>query len=119
AYLTRFRADAIVRDAELLREALGVQRWSLLGQSFGGFCSLHYLSTAAGSLTEVYVTGGLPPVGRPPEDVYAATHARMRTLVERHYATFPDDRARDRKSTRLNSSHVKISYAVFCLKNKT
>src|SRR5207302_10276910 len=26
--------------------------------------------------------------------------------------------ARDRKSTRLNSSHVKISYAVFCLKNK-
>src|SRR5690606_42075164 len=26
---------------------------------------------------------------------------------------------RDRKSTRLNSSHVKISYAVFCLKKKT
>src|SRR5207253_8085010 len=26
--------------------------------------------------------------------------------------------ARDRKSTRLNSSHVAISYAVFCLKNK-
>src|SRR5690606_40221473 len=25
----------------------------------------------------------------------------------------------DRKSTRLNSSHVKISYAVFCLKKKT
>src|SRR5690606_17802359 len=28
------------------------------------------------------------------------------------------DRAKDRKSTRLNSSHVKISYAVFCLKKK-
>src|SRR5690606_535784 len=27
--------------------------------------------------------------------------------------------ARDRKSTRLNSSHVKISYAVFCLKKKS
>src|SRR5690606_41226191 len=27
-----------------------------------------------------------------------------------------NDLARDRKSTRLNSSHVKISYAVFCLK---
>src|SRR3989442_2181694 len=26
---------------------------------------------------------------------------------------------RDRKSTRLNSSHVRISYAVFCLKKKT
>src|SRR5690606_41199999 len=31
----------------------------------------------------------------------------------------PDGSARDRKSTRLNSSHVKISYAVFCLKKKT
>src|SRR3989442_4538809 len=28
-------------------------------------------------------------------------------------------RDRDRKSTRLNSSHVRISYAVFCLKKKT
>src|SRR5690242_21413528 len=27
-------------------------------------------------------------------------------------------RARDRKSTRLNSSHMSISYAVFCLKKK-
>src|SRR3989442_5659183 len=27
-------------------------------------------------------------------------------------------KARDRKSTRLNSSHVRISYAVFCLKKK-
>src|SRR5690606_39800448 len=33
------------------------------------------------------------------------------------YATYTP--ARDRKSTRLNSSHVKISYAVFCLKKKT
>src|SRR5690606_39792162 len=31
---------------------------------------------------------------------------------------FGDRRASDRKSTRLNSSHVKISYAVFCLKKK-
>src|SRR3712207_8100599 len=28
------------------------------------------------------------------------------------------DRSRDRKSTRLNSSHANISYAVFCLKKK-
>src|SRR5436309_11743276 len=33
----------------------------------------------------------------------------------RKYST---SRAKDRKSTRLNSSHVKISYAVFCLKKK-
>src|SRR5690606_40028013 len=30
----------------------------------------------------------------------------------------PEPPAQDRKSTRLNSSHVKISYAVFCLKKK-
>src|SRR5690606_41730790 len=29
-----------------------------------------------------------------------------------------DEPTKDRKSTRLNSSHVKISYAVFCLKKK-
>src|SRR5690349_23423731 len=34
-------------------------------------------------------------------------------------AVEPDQRRRrDRKSTRLNSSHVEISYAVFCLKKK-
>src|SRR5699024_11766763 len=31
----------------------------------------------------------------------------------------PDHMRADRKSTRLNSSHVSISYAVFCLKKKT
>src|SRR3712207_7557007 len=31
----------------------------------------------------------------------------------------PRPRLRDRKSTRLNSSHANISYAVFCLKKKT
>src|SRR5690554_7572216 len=30
----------------------------------------------------------------------------------------PGKKDRDRKSTRLNSSHVRISYAVFCLKKK-
>src|SRR3712207_8629439 len=30
----------------------------------------------------------------------------------------PGDQHRDRKSTRLNSSHANISYAVFCLKKK-
>src|SRR5437868_13966675 len=35
----------------------------------------------------------------------------------RHRRYFPSSRG-DRKSTRLNSSHVSISYAVFCLKKK-
>src|SRR5690606_41073774 len=38
--------------------------------------------------------------------------AMARPLIEAY------ERGSDRKSTRLNSSHVKISYAVFCLKKK-
>src|SRR5690606_41222664 len=37
-------------------------------------------------------------------------------LVEARYRSRRSPRRTDRKSTRLNSSHVKISYAVFCLK---
>ncbi|MGZ4499361.1 MAG: alpha/beta fold hydrolase [Nocardioidaceae bacterium] len=94
--LALFRADAIVADAELVRARLGVDRWSVLGQSFGGFCALHYLSVAAGSLREVYITGGVPPVGRPVDDVYAATYATMRERNRRYYARYPGDRARVR-----------------------
>ena len=38
--------------------------------------------------------------------------------VEAYKQSFVELRAEDRKSTRLNSSHVVISYAVFCLKKK-
>lgn len=92
--LTLHRADAIVADAELLRAALGVERWSLLGQSFGGFCSLHYLSVAPASLREVYVTGGLPPIGLPVDRIYAETFDIMRERNRRYYARYPRDRAR-------------------------
>ena len=52
AYLAHFRADAIVRDAERVRAALVPRsghdggRWTLLGQSFGGFCAATYLAHA-------------------------------------------------------------------------
>src|SRR5699024_12574483 len=40
------------------------------------------------------------------------------TFATWHGCTWWDCESRDRKSTRLNSSHVSISYAVFCLKKK-
>src|SRR5690606_41389561 len=49
-------------------------------------------------------------------------HARLvGSLVEHARFLMQYDTAtiKDRKSTRLNSSHVKISYAVFCLKKKS
>jgi pimeloyl-ACP methyl ester carboxylesterase len=93
-HLALFRADAIVRDCERLRVALGVDTWSLLGQSFGGFCSLNYLSVAPDSLREVLFTGGVPPVGRPVDEVYATTYATMRERNARYHRTYPADRAR-------------------------
>src|SRR3712207_6992848 len=42
--------------------------------------------------------------------------AAARTRFRERYAAFTVDE--DRKSTRLNSSHANISYAVFCLKKK-
>src|ERR1035441_8833786 len=47
---------------------------------------------------------------------YHRNVARRRTAGERHVDL--DDARKDRKSTRLNSSHLGISYAVFCLKKK-
>src|SRR5690606_40489376 len=49
------------------------------------------------------------PVRTPLTDLDAAQFAELQALIAR---------VQDRKSTRLNSSHVKISYAVFCLKKK-
>src|SRR2546430_12673406 len=44
--------------------------------------------------------------------------ARFARAVARPIAVEQELRRRDRKSTRLNSSHSQISYAVFCLKKK-
>src|SRR5690606_40264326 len=44
---------------------------------------------------------------------------RQRVALARSLVKRPKLLLLDRKSTRLNSSHVKISYAVFCLKKKT
>src|SRR2546430_8268453 len=41
-----------------------------------------------------------------------------RRLVQHERNAYVDSRREDRKSTRLNSSHSQISYAVFCLKKK-
>src|SRR5689334_24533397 len=62
--------------------------------------------------------GGIPVV---PDGAHGAAARRLRAVLlggrrsRRHDVRH---RARDRKSTRLNSSHSSISYAVFCLKKK-
>ena len=97
-YLAHFRADAIVSDAELVRRRLtGGTPWSVLGQSFGGFCLLHYLSVAPDGIREAFFTGGLPPVDGTADDVYRATYRRVRAKNAAYYARYPGDGALARR----------------------
>jgi pimeloyl-ACP methyl ester carboxylesterase len=96
-YLTHFRADSIVRDSEMIRQELGIERWGVLGQSFGGFCSMTYLSFAPEGLSEAFIAGGLSPIGRAIDDVYAATYKRVIQKNREYFERYPDDRARARE----------------------
>ena len=100
-YLAHFRADSIVADAEWIRRELGVDRWSVLGQSFGGFCVATYLSRAPEGLREAFFTGGVPPVGTPVDEIYAATYGRMLERNARYYDRYPADRDKVRALAKL------------------
>lgn len=106
-YLKSFRADSIVRDAEHIRKVLlgPDRRWSVLGQSYGGFCVLHYLSAAPDSLREAFITGGLPPVDRSADDIYRATYRRVMEQNRRYFARYPDDQVRACEVMEYLASH--------------
>ncbi|WP_327433975.1 alpha/beta fold hydrolase [Streptomyces sp. NBC_01236] len=97
-YLTHFRADSIVRDCEAIRPGLtGGAPWTVLGQSFGGFCAVHYLSTAPEGLRAAVITGGLPTLDGHADDVYRAAYPRIERKVAAHYARYPQDVERARQ----------------------
>ncbi|MGW3206008.1 alpha/beta fold hydrolase [Streptomyces sp. NPDC001135] len=92
-HLALLRADSIVADAELIRHQLcGDEPWETLGQSYGGFITLTYLSQAPEGLRACYITGGLPGLDATADDVYAATYPRVREKVTAYYARYPGDR---------------------------
>ncbi|RMI09177.1 alpha/beta hydrolase [Cellulomonas triticagri] len=94
-YLACFRADAVVEDAEAVRHAVyGGRRWATLGQSYGGFLTLTYLSRHPEALTACYVTGGLPGTRATAEDVYARTFPRQAARDAAFARRYPDDVAR-------------------------
>ena len=103
AYLKHFRADSIVRDCEAVRQAVtadypeGERKISLLGQSFGGFCATTYLSKYPAGLREVFMTGGLPPLDKQPDNVYERLVERAAARSNDYYTRFPDDVERVRR----------------------
>ena len=103
-YLAMHRADAIVADAETVRAALGVDRWAVLGQSFGGFCIARYLGSAPEGLREAFFTGGLPPLIREPDaalPTYRKLLDRVKTQNAKYYRRFPGDAARVKSVARF------------------
>src|SRR3712207_8808158 len=80
-----------------------------------------FRSPAAGRAAVRPRAGGAPAAGRrrqQPGDRHGAVPRRGHREEPRHQRARQARRPGDRKSTRLNSSHANISYAVFCLKKK-
>jgi pimeloyl-ACP methyl ester carboxylesterase len=99
-YMRFFRADSIVRDAEAIRQALTAdepeekRKWSTIGQSFGGFCTLTYLSLYPKGLRECFLFGGLGPLVSSPDDVYRRLYKKVRERNDAYYSKYPEDVAR-------------------------
>ncbi|QYK11462.1 alpha/beta hydrolase [Shewanella rhizosphaerae] len=110
-YLSHFRADSIIQDAELIRaQLIGDEKWSILGQSFGGFCVLKYLNDAPHGLHEAYITGGIPSLTRSADEVYQATYKRVLAKNQDFFTRFPD--AQDlvkRLASYLQENEVRIA----------
>jgi pimeloyl-ACP methyl ester carboxylesterase len=105
-YLAHFRADSIVLDAELIRRELaGDTPWSVLGQSFGGFCTVTYLSFAPHGIREAFITGGLPGLSVTADDVYRRTYPTVAAKNAAHYERYPDDAEQARRVARHLSGH--------------
>lgn len=96
-YLRLMRQDNTVRDCEAVRKALNkdksgnAAKWAILGQSYGGFISLSYLSLHPEGLSEVFLTGGLAPVGKTAEQVYQSLYPRVMKRNKAYYKKFPED----------------------------
>ncbi|KAJ3504026.1 hypothetical protein NLJ89_g8156 [Agrocybe chaxingu] len=113
-YLKHFRADNIVRDCEFIRnELLGHKespedrKWSLMGQSFGGFCIITYLSFSSAGLKEVFIT------------------ERVIKRNEVYYKKYPQDvkrvciRASSSAPKLLTQSHFKVRNILAFLESHT
>jgi len=109
-HLSLFRADSIVEDCELVRHELtGGKPWTLLGQSFGGFCSVRYLSAHPEGLSGALITGGLPPLDAHPDEIYRRTYPTCAEKNRGWHERYPVDDERARKILhRLEEEDVRL-----------
>ncbi|NMM99483.1 proline iminopeptidase [Bifidobacterium sp. DSM 109958] len=95
AYLKHFLADSIVKDFEHLRRTVFCGRqWVTLGQSYGGFLTLTYLSFFPEGVTASFTCGGIPHVPADATEVYEHTFPRMARKTAQFYERYPQDAER-------------------------
>ena len=91
-FLKRFLAPSIVRDFEYLRlTQFEGRRWTTLGQSYGGFITLAYLSLFPEAISTSFTCGGIPHVPASASEVYAHTFPRMERKTRQFYERYPGD----------------------------
>src|SRR5690606_20424237 len=101
----------VERSARARAEASGSSYEEVLAAWAGG-------QAVAASAPAPVAEEAPPPTSEPEPEAPAEQAPAAPAAPEAQPAPIPVAAAVDRKSTRLNSSHVKISYAVFCLKKK-
>lgn len=91
-FLKRFLTSSIVRDFEYLRlTEFGGKPWVTLGQSYGGFLTLGYLSLFPEGVAASLTCGGIPHVPASAAEVYAHTFPRMEAKTKQYYERYPGD----------------------------
>ncbi len=91
-FLKRYLASSIVRDFEYLRlTQFGGKPWVTLGQSYGGFLTLTYLSLLPEGVAASFTCGGIPHVPASAAEVYAHTFPRMVAKTKQFYERYPQD----------------------------
>ena len=91
-FLKRHLASSIVRDFEYLRlVGFGGKPWVTLGQSYGGFLTLSYLSLFPEGVAASFTCGGIPHVPASASEVYAHTFPRMAAKTQQYYDRYPAD----------------------------
>jgi pimeloyl-ACP methyl ester carboxylesterase len=94
--LMLYLQDSIAADFEAVRLCLSQLcnkniRFALVGQSYGGWIAMTYLSFLPESLAGVWLTGGMPPIGKTPDEVYTALYKQVVEINKKYYDTYPKD----------------------------